>query len=238
MIHMPDVPSAIFEQSRLGETWRPRRPLPASIALHLVMFLLLLRGRSPIFVAPSSALGGAYGTTVTHLYWARGSADLPQAKSADSISKGRAATRAHLAWKKYPQSEIASNLSRSKLEGESGREAAPASPAPSAGSAYGSLSDDGSAGQEIRPALPAVTSEPRVSPDDLRGVAEGNVVIEITIDESGTIVNKAVVQSMGSAIDARVLAALENWRFHPATRDGVPIPSKQDVVYHFKPRSG
>jgi TonB family protein len=81
-----------------------------------------------------------------------------------------------------------------------------------------------------------VTSEPHVNPEDLRGIAEGNVVIEITIDESGGIVNKTVVQSMGPAIDAQVLAALENWRFRPATRDGVPIPSKQDVVYHFKPR--
>jgi hypothetical protein len=44
------------------------------------------------------------------------------------------------------------------------------------------------------------------------------------------------VQSLGPAIDAKVMAALENWRFRPATRDGVPIPSKQDVVYHFKPR--
>jgi hypothetical protein len=44
------------------------------------------------------------------------------------------------------------------------------------------------------------------------------------------------VQSLGPAIDEKVLAALENWHFHPATRDGVPTPSKQDVVYHFKPR--
>jgi TonB family protein len=209
-----------------------------SIALHVVMFLLLVRGRSPIFVAPSSALGGAHGTSVTHLYWAGGSADLSQAKSADSTSKGRGATKTRLVWKESRQSELASNLSPTTLEGNSGHEAAPASAAPSAGSPYGSLSDDGSAGQEIRPALPAMTSEPRVSPEDLRGIAEGNVVIEITIDESGMIVSKAVVQSMGPAIDARVLAALENWRFHPATRDGVPIPSKQDVVYHFKPRSG
>jgi len=61
-------------------------------------------------------------------------------------------------------------------------------------------------------------------------------VIEITIDESGNIVNRVVVQSLGPAIDGKVLAALENWHFRPATRDGVPIPSKQDVVYHFKPR--
>jgi TonB family protein len=234
---MPDTPSAIFEQSTVDQTWRPRQPLPASIVLHVVIFLLLLQGRSPIFVAPSSALGGAHGTSVTHLYWARGSAALPQAKSSDSTSKARAASKTHLVWKKTTGAEVASNLAPSTLESKAGHETETASSlSPSAGSPYGSLSDDASAGQEIRPALPAVTSEPHVGPEDLRGVAEGNVVIEITIDESGTIVNKAVVQSMGSAIDARVLAALENWRFRPATRDGVPIPSKQDVVYHFKPR--
>jgi TonB family protein len=233
---MPDAPSAIFEQSTVGWSWRPRRPLPASIALHVVIFLLLLRGRSPIFVAPSSALG-AHGTSVTHLYWARGSAGLPQAKTCDSTSKARAASKTHLVWKKTTGAELASKLSPSTLESKTGQESdAAARPSRSAGSPYGALSDDAPAGQEIRPALPAVTSEPHVGPEDLRGVAEGNVVIEITIDESGTIVNKAVVQSMGSAIDARVLAALENWRFRPATRDGVPIPSKQDVVYHFKPR--
>jgi hypothetical protein len=44
-----------------------------------------------------------------------------------------------------------------------------------------------------------------------------------------------VVQSLRPAIDAKVLAALESWHFLPATRDGVAIPSKQDVYYHFKP---
>jgi hypothetical protein len=34
-----------------------------------------------------------------------------------------------------------------------------------------------------------------------------------------------------------VLEALENWRFRPATRNGIAIPSKQDVFYHF-PRLG
>ena len=31
--------------------------------------------------------------------------------------------------------------------------------------------------------------------------------------------------------------ALDNWRFRPATRNGVAIASKQDVYYHF-PRLG
>jgi TonB family protein len=109
-------------------------------------------------------------------------------------------------------------------------------PAPAAGSRYGSLTEGPSAGAEVRPALPVTTAEPMVGAGDLQAVAEGNVVVEITIDESGNIVSKIVVQSLGPNIDAKVLAALENWHFRPATSDGVPIPSKQDVVYHFKPR--
>jgi TonB family protein len=225
---MPADPAAIFGQSTVGERWRPRRPLPLSIALHVVVFMLLLRGRSPVFVAPSSTLGGVHGSSLTHLYWATGSSSLPESKSAALKSKDR--PRSRLILQKYDRAQLASDSEPSTPENKSGP------PAASAGSPYGSLSEGASAGEEIRPALPAVTSEPRVDPEDLRGIGEGNVVVEITIDEGGTIVNKAVVQSMGPAIDAKVLAALENWRFHPATRDGVPIPSKQDVVYHFKPR--
>jgi periplasmic protein TonB len=50
-------------------------------------------------------------------------------------------------------------------------------------------------------------------------------------------VSKQVVKSFSPEIDNKVLAALQNWRFVPATRNGVPIASKQDVHYHF-PRQG
>ncbi len=221
---MPE-PSDIFAQSAVGGTWKPRRPLPVAIAIHVLFFMFLLRGRTPIFVAPTATLGGIHGANVTHLYWAKGTSEV-------TASEKDAAPKHPLVWRKTQRAE-AKNL---PVEEATRTEAASAPPAPTAGSPYGSLSDGASGGEEIRPALPAVTSEPRVNPEDLTGISEGNVVVEITIDESGAIVSKAVMRSMGPAIDAKVLAALESWRFHPATRDGVPIPSKQDVVYHFKPR--
>jgi len=222
---MPGAPD-IFAQNSVGKNWPARRPLPISIVLHLVFFMLLLQGRTPIFVAPKATLGGVHGSNVTHLYWATGSSNLP-------ASEGKEA-KPHLVWKNSSR-KFAKATPEQTAESSIAETAS--LPSPTAGSPYGSLSDGSANGEEIRPALPSVTSEPRVNPKDLLGIAEGNVVIEITIDESGAIVSKAVVRSMGSAIDAKVLAALENWRFHPATRDGVPIPSKQDVVYHFKPRA-
>lgn len=232
---MSTVASTIFEQSALGQAWRRRRSLPVSVGIHVIVFLFLLRGRSPVFIAPSSTLGGAHGSTVTHLYWATGSSDSAASRSAATKSKDRA--RGQLVWKKSDRAQFAASAQPSAEENQQEREtAATSAPAPTAGSTYGSLSDGAASGEDVRPALPAVTSEPRVGPDELRGIGEGNVVVEITIDEGGAIVRTSVMQSMGPAIDAKVLEALENWRFHPATRDGVPIPSKQDVVYHFKPR--
>jgi protein TonB len=223
---MPE-PSDIFAQSAVGESWKPRRPLPVAIAVHVILLILLLRGRTPIFVAPAATLGGVHGSAITHLYWAKGT-------SPQTAAEKDAAPKHPLIFRKSQRTESKDT----NLNHASRTETAAATPAPTAGSPYGSLSDGASGGEEIRPALPAVTSEPRVNPEDLAGISEGNVVVEITIDESGAIVSKAVMRSMGPAIDAKVLAALESWRFHPATRDGVPIPSKQDVVYHFKPRPG
>jgi TonB family protein len=90
-------------------------------------------------------------------------------------------------------------------------------------------------GEEIRPALPITTSDPVVYPWE-RPDAEGNVVVEITIDERGEIVRKTVLESVNPDLNNKVLAALENWHFHPATRNGVAIPSKQDAIFHFKAR--
>jgi TonB family protein len=90
-------------------------------------------------------------------------------------------------------------------------------------------------GNEIRPALPIATSDPVVYPWQWPD-SEGKVVIEITIDQRGEIVGKTVLQSLGPALDEKCLAALENWRFQPATRNGAPIASKQDAIFPFKAR--
>ncbi|HZE28127.1 MAG TPA: TonB family protein [Terriglobales bacterium] len=236
---MPDDGSAIFVRSISTETRRPRPAWLASLAIHGMLVAALLRGRSPVLVAPSSVVGGANGASMTHLYWATGPDPEAESRTSLKTSQDRATSAAQLTWKKSQEIDLASNRVPPSPGATESRETASvaSNPAPPAGSAHGSSSEGASEGHEIRAALPAVTFEPLVGAEDLRGGVEGNVVIEITIDASGNIVNKVVVQSLGPAIDAKVLAALENWRFRPATRDGVPIPSKQDVVYHFKARS-
>ena len=141
---------------------------------------------------------------------------------------------ARLTWQRPPKIEKAHRLAPPAAKAEAGNEIR-ASLSPNehpAGSSYGSLSYGTFAGPEVRPALPISSPDPILAPE-VRSSAQGDVVVEVTIDSQGNIVETIVLQSLGPAIDQIVLAALEKWHFTPASRNGIPIPSKQDVYYHF-----
>ena len=231
---MQNVAPTLLDLGSAG-TRANRTSIYLSVGIHVLLVILLFRGRSPVFVAPSSVLRGANGRAVTTLYW------VPENES-NSVGQSKpeldASLTRRLVWKHADRKLAKPTVPHPDftLQAQDQRTAVASGSMPAAGSPYGSLTEGPSTGQEIRPALPTTTSEPVTGFEDLQGITEGNVVVEITIDESGNIVAKSIVQSMGAVLDGRVLAALESWHFRPATRDGVPIPSKQDVVYHFKPR--
>src|SRR5689334_9323971 len=55
---------------------------------------------------------------------------------------------------------------------------------------------------------------------------EGMVVLEAVIDTSGKVVNTRVVKSLDPkyGLDDQAVAAAKQWTFHPATKDGTPVP--------------
>ena len=59
------------------------------------------------------------------------------------------------------------------------------------------------------------------------------MIVEISIDAQGIVVAERLLQGLGHGVDERVIAVLRDWRYRPATRNGVPIPSKYDVHFHF-----
>jgi protein TonB len=228
----------LFSFGPIEASSRQRPALRASVVLHLALLAWLLHSPRPIFVAPKSVLGGVGGANVTHLYWPVSDGSGDNLPTTDHDAKAKSASHRKLQLPKHePTLASAVHDSAPSLPAPEENDSANASPGRSAGSAYGSLSEGPDAGHDIRPALPASTFEPIVNTSELGGVPEGNCIVEITIDESGTVVAQSVVQSMGPVIDEAVLQAVVHWHFRPATRDGVPIPSKQDVVYHFKPRN-
>jgi protein TonB len=102
-----------------------------------------------------------------------------------------------------------------------------------AGSEQGSAYDGLSSGDEVKPALPVAFQDLRISRSELPSGLQGDVIVEITIDAQGIVVAERLLQGLGHGVDERVIAVLRDWRYHPATRNGVPIPSKYDVHFHF-----
>jgi TonB family protein len=102
-----------------------------------------------------------------------------------------------------------------------------------AGADYGSLSEGPEYGSEVRPALPYVFPDPPVSRDDLPPGVQGKVIVEITIDELGNVIDTKLLRGLHPSIDAKVIATLRTWRFRPATRDGRAIASKQDALFNY-----
>jgi TonB family protein len=210
----------MFTQFHPGIPKRQATSLSVSLALHLIFLGWLVHSPAPIFVAPSSVVRGQSSSSLTRIYFGGDS----------GVSQDQPKPR--LTWQRPPKKAGPRRLEPPPPKLEMGNETASNRPGgPAAGSLYGSLSYGTFTGPEIRPALPVVSPDP-VFGSDSTGV-QGDVIVEITIDEQGTIVQKIVIQSLGPAIDQRVLAALENWHFTPASKNGVPIPSKQDVYYHF-----
>ena len=221
----------------------PRRyPAAAfcSVALHCLLLLWLLHPVTPKVVAPSFVVNGDHGTQIAHLYWPnQGIRVVTDASPGTSDASAQQQLNAHLAWKHRAKGAKSGKreLPRPKL-GLDAETAAPGQAAQvrPAGSPLGTVLEGPLTGEEVRPALPVVSPDPVVATSELDGL-QGDVVVEITIDEQGNIIRKVVIQSLAPSVDGKVLEALENWRFRPATRNGVAIPSKQDVFYHF-PRLG
>jgi TonB family protein len=211
------------------------RSLSGSLAAHGILLAWLLHAPSPTVLTPSSVAFGGNVNAITHLYWPAQSIADGTGSVANSARIRQSATRRRLIWLQTHRVEKPAPPATPIGNEDSAAASDSTGAAPPAGTPFGSLADGPASGDEIRPALPVSTTDPVVPATDLPAT-EGNEVVEITIDVSGAIVQKVVLQSLGPAIDSRVLAALESWHFSPATRNGVAIPSKQDVYYHFRAR--
>jgi TonB family protein len=213
-----------------------------SLTAHGVLLAWLLHAPEPMLLNPVSVAIGHNGKSVTRLYWPSKKVDDSTHSSSDNATeryRHQRLSQQKLTWKAPADlAKVAPQSPLARTESEDNAKAQTLSAlghGVQAGLPYGTLSRGQLYGEEIRPALPVATSDPVVWPWQLPD-SPGNEVIEITIDERGDIVNKVVLQSLGADIDTKCLAALENWRFHPATRNGAPIPSKQDAIFPFKAR--
>jgi TonB family protein len=81
--------------------------------------------------------------------------------------------------------------------------------------------------QRVEPIFPTLSPRARV----------GSIVLELWIDEKGTVADvKVLVPRFKDLTDAAVAAA-KKWKFSPATVHGNPIPTIIDVTVPVRPAS-
>jgi periplasmic protein TonB len=61
-------------------------------------------------------------------------------------------------------------------------------------------------------------------------------IYSMKIDESGNVTDVRVERSGNPEMDAAIVAALQKWRYKPATRDGKPIAVYYTQAFRFHPR--
>ncbi len=191
---------------------RQKQWIGVSAALHALLLAFLVRS-GHIHVAPARYPGTREGTHLALVY-----------------NPGRAAAAAVQAPVRPVETPLSHQL---KLK------PAPARPAVTAASSSanaGSSSTGNSAlgAGNVTVALATYFPWPRPDLSTLPHGTRGDVIVDVTIDQEGRIVETEVAQSMGAAIDSSVLSAIQTWTFKPATKDGVAVPSEQELLFHFE----
>jgi protein TonB len=188
--------------------------------IHVLVLVALCWPTAPVFVKPNFLAHGEGGsaTPVSSVLY------VPNDLKLAELSKPSLLSLPAPAQKKTQRSKLRKRTNVLEVE----KSASIAEAGSELGSAY-----DGSAGDEVKPSLPLTLQDLRIPRSELPSGVQGDVIVEITIDAQGNVVEERLLQGLGHGVDERVIAVLRDQRYRPATRNGVAIPSKRDVYFHF-----
>jgi periplasmic protein TonB len=86
----------------------------------------------------------------------------------------------------------------------------------------------------INIALASYFPPPKPDLSTLPKGTKGDVILDIVIDSNGKIADIKMTSGLGHGIDENVIATVQQWTFHPATKDGQPVASEQELHFHYE----
>jgi TonB family protein len=195
-----------------------------SVAAHaaLVLFLTVSYHRSAVLIQPQFVAFGQRGAGHLTYVVPRGP-DLQHAPGTTLITHSKLSLPSH-------KTSVTPVQHLALAQGKENN--APAV-TPKAGSPYSTHNAGALVGIDIMPALPTIFPDPPIARVDIPQGITGDVVVEITIDERGNVIETRLLRGLGYGIEDKVITTLYQWHFRPAMRDGVAIPSKQDGHFHY-----
>ena len=83
---------------------------------------------------------------------------------------------------------------------------------------------------------PAVLEQQQPAyPPGIPSGLRGDVAVKVDIDGEGNVTGVALVHGVEPLLDRAAIEAASHWRFRPALRDGVAVPSRVQLLFHFEP---
>ena len=83
------------------------------------------------------------------------------------------------------------------------------------------------------PAPDLLDSDTRSIPEVADYVIRGVVVLDVVIDSTGKVLDPRIVRPVGFGLDEKAIAAVRNWKFKPATRNGEPVAVEMGLEVQF-----
>jgi protein TonB len=141
-------------------------------------------------------------------------------------------SRQHTVPVKAPEPEI-SHLTPSPARSQMAETIANTQGADAGGAA--ASSSDALGTDNIQIALTTYSPSPKPDLSRLPHGMEGEVVLDVTIDPTGRVADLQILHALGYGVEAPVVETVRTWTFRPATKDGIPVPSVQELHFHFGP---
>ena len=191
--------------------------LSASLVAHVVAVVLLVQQPRPVLIHQSVSLHGSGG---------RGRViALRTAGIAAAVTGAQGEAKKNPLW----PSSNPRRLRVAAPQAAAGKSLQPGMP----GFILGSLTDGFAGDHDVRVAISILAPEPPIARSKLPRQISGDVVVEVTINEKGEVVQTKVLESVGFGLNEIIVETLHHWRYLPARVDGIPVASREDVHFHF-----
>ena len=135
---------------------------------------------------------------------------------------------------KAPVKKAEPNLSAKLTPAPSAAPKQEAAAAPLADAGSGTAVQSGVGEGDISIALQTFFPYPKPDLTQLPRGTKGDVILDATIDEHGKISGLTLIQGLGAPVDDTVIATVKEWSYTPAMKNGVPVPSEQELRFHYE----
>lgn len=196
---------------------RRRVPVLASLSAHILLIGAMVYSR-PVHVAPLSLAGDEHGSRYVLAYLP----GHPRAQSGPPVPR------------KVPKPVKTTPATPALPAPETAKIEAPGTSAPASATPDSTSGTDSLGNGDISIAVLKASPRPRPDLSQLPKGSAGDVVLDAVIGPDGSVEKLTLVRGLGHGIDEVVIATVQAWTFLPATKDGKPITSEQELHFHYE----